>query len=62
MSGSTITRAARRNGALAMVDHLLRGAPAPANPYPPKSARHNYWQWGTEQARSFAFPMQERQP
>ena len=59
MSINKITRLACRSGALAMIDHLLRDGPAPANPYPASSQRANYWQFGANQAHSFAFPMQE---
>lgn len=62
MSGSVVTRRARRAGALAAIDHCLRDGPPPANPYPPGSARATYWQMGADQARSFAFPMMELRP
>lgn len=58
MSNRT-TRAARRAGILAMVDHLLRDAALPANPYPRGQARNVYWQWGADQARALAAPVLE---
>ena len=38
----------RRQGALAMLDHLLRGAPPPANPFPPSDRRRHFFQWGVQ--------------
>lgn len=51
--------ATRREGSLAMVDHLLRGHPAPVNPYPLRSRRHMMFDWGTEQAARFCAPIRD---
>lgn len=61
-AGLARTRAARREGALAMVDHLLRGAAAPVNPYRPETKSALFFQWGAERARQFALPLREAKP
>ena len=60
--GFAVTRLARRQGALAMVDHLLRGAARPVNPHRPGSKAAVMFDWGTRQASLFAFPLMERNP
>ncbi len=50
-------RRARREGSLAAIDHCLRGAPAPVNPYPRGSKRALWFDHGAEQAVRFSFPM-----
>lgn len=52
-------RSARRAGALAAVDHLLRDGPPPANPYRRGTKSALWFDMGVEQARRFAFPMME---
>lgn len=55
-------RRARRMGALQMIDHLLRGAPAPANPYRRDTKSAAWFDWGVDQARRFADPLMETRP
>ncbi len=56
---SAHARTARRQGTLAMIDHRLRGAPAPANPYRPGTKGALWFDHGAQQARQFVQPIED---
>lgn len=54
-----VSRHVRADGMLAMIDHRLRGAAAPVNPYRPGTKFWMMFDWGVDQADRFCAPVRD---